>query len=99
MKLGWELAENVPFGWNGRDGVWRARTLRKVRGQLSHQPPLRTYCAEVWQVVLSDIGRRELIAMFPTIRRSLYVTRTLPARPRESRANDEIARARIRLDS
>jgi hypothetical protein len=99
MRLGWELAEDVPFGWNGRDGAWRAQTLRKVRGQLSHQPPLLTYCAEVWQVVLSDIGRSELIAMFPTVSRTLYVTRTLPASRRESRTNDEIARAQIRLDS
>ncbi|MGY4770318.1 hypothetical protein ACXC9Q_25665 (plasmid) [Kribbella sp. CWNU-51] len=98
IQLGWQTADDEPFKWIGPDGAWRARTVRRVRGLLSHQPPVHTYCAEVWQVVLSDVGRDELVARFPSVTRTLHLERTLPASRRESRPHDEVASARVRID-
>ena len=64
-RLGWIPDPDKLFAWLGRDGAWRARTLRRARGQLSHQPPATAACAEGWQVIISDAGYAELLATFP----------------------------------
>jgi hypothetical protein len=91
-QLDW-IPDSELFAWRGEDGAWRARTVRRVRGQLSHAPPGHTYCAEVWQVVLSDLGLAELRQGFGPLRRELEVEREMPARPREARPNAERASA------
>ena len=65
-RLGWVADPDKLFAWLGRDGAWRARTLRRAHGQLSHQPPATAACAEGWQVIISDAGYAELLATFPT---------------------------------
>jgi hypothetical protein len=97
FRLGWEPAPDDLFTWRGTDGDWRARTVRRARGQLSHQPSAAAACAEVWQVVLSDTGRTELLAAFPATTRTLALTRTLPANARETRPEDETAVAQVLL--
>jgi len=96
FRLGWEPAPDELFTWRGADGGWRTRTVRRARGQLSHQPATAA-CAEVWQVVLSDIGRAELLTVFPATKRTLVLTRKLSANARESRPEDEIAAAQVVL--
>ncbi|KAB2351594.1 ATP-binding protein [Actinomadura rudentiformis] len=95
-RLGWLPNPDELFAWRGQDGGWRARTIRRARGQLSHQPPANTACAEVWQVVLSDIGRAELSRTFPGIARKIHVTRTLPAN-RRLRLVEETASAQASI--
>ncbi|WP_089245801.1 ATP-binding protein [Asanoa hainanensis] len=95
--LGWTPDVTELFCWHGDDGTWRARSIRRARGQLSHQAPGHTYCAEGWQVVLSDTGLAELRQSFGPLRRSLLVQRTLPARLREDRPAAETSRYRIPL--
>lgn len=84
LELGWTPGERQ-FEWVGADGSWRADTVLRVRGQLSHRPPSDAICAEVWQVVLSDQGSAELAAAFPGLERSVRVRRLLPADRREGR--------------
>ncbi|MCD5343603.1 ATP-binding protein [Arthrobacter sp. AK04] len=83
------------FGWIGEDGHWRARTEYRVRGLLSHSAPARTYCASVWRVVLSPLGRAEIGRAFPGLSRSLVVTRILQENRREGRqaARSEVVTA------
>ncbi len=88
-ELGWRLGGDRPFIWVGTDGRWRAQSIRRARGQLSHRPPAHAYCGEIWQVVVSDDGLSELRAVFGSIDRTITVTRTLPARPREGRMHPE----------
>ncbi|MFI7650347.1 hypothetical protein ACIBTZ_30335 [Micromonospora sp. NPDC049460] len=95
--LGWTPDLSELFCWNGDDGTWRARSIRRARGQLSHQPPGHAYCAEGWQVVLSNTGLAELRQAFGPLRRNLLVQRTLPARPREDRPAAEAGDYRISL--
>lgn len=90
-RLGWTVDPDELFAWYGPDGTWRARTLRRAHGQLSHQPPGTAACAEGWQVVVSDIGHAELLTVFPLMTRTLYLSRKLPANRRESRPADERA--------
>ena len=90
-RLGWTADPGELFAWYGPDGTWRARTLRRAHGQLSHQPPGTGACAEGWQVVVSDIGYAELLTVFPEMTRTLYLSRKLPANRRESRPADERA--------
>ncbi|MRH92318.1 hypothetical protein GFY24_33635 [Nocardia sp. SYP-A9097] len=73
--LGWTHDPTQLFTWNGPDGAWRARTRLFHRGQLSHQPPARTVCAQIWQVQLSDLGMVELQVEFPTLATYLHVSR------------------------
>lgn len=84
-RLRWTPDVTEPFCWHGDDRLWRARSIWRARGQLSHEPPGHAYCAEGWQVVLSDAGLAELRQAFGPLRRDLFVERTLPARPREDR--------------
>jgi hypothetical protein len=95
-QLGW-VQDGDLFAWRGEDGAWRARTVRRVRGQLSHSPPAHTYCAEVWQVILSDIGLAELRQRFGPIDRELEIERELPARPREDRPSPEQSSASTKI--
>jgi hypothetical protein len=97
MELQWEPDPGYLFAWIGLDGSWRARTVRRARGQLTHQPPAKTACAEVWQVVLSDTGRVELLSAFPETTRTLRLTRTLPASARESRPEVENSTSKAAL--
>ena len=83
-ELGWTLGQRQ-FEWVGADGGWRARTVFRVRGQLSHRPPSDAVCAEGWQVVLSEQGWVELTAAFPGLERTVFVRRVLPANRREGR--------------
>ncbi len=96
-RLCWILDPTELFCWNGGDGTWRARSIRRARGQLSHQPPGHAYCAEGWQVVLSDAGLTEFRQAFGPLRRNLLVQRTLPARPREDRFAAETSHFRVSL--
>jgi hypothetical protein len=97
-QLGWLPDDTEPFAWQGPDGNWRARTIRRARGQLSHRPPARTYCAEVWQIVVSDAGLADLRSTFGSLTRTFEVKRTLPAQPREGRMKPEHGRARVLVD-
>ncbi|WP_127783653.1 ATP-binding protein [Rhodococcus sp. X156] len=83
-ELGWTNGQRQ-FEWVGADGGWRARTVLRVRGQLSHRPPSDAVCAEVWQVVLSEQGWVELTAAFPGLERTVSVRRVLPENRREGR--------------
>ncbi len=83
--LNWNPDPGALFGWTGDDGKWRARTEYRVRGFLSHPAPARTYCANVWRVVLSPVGRLEVGRMFPGLSRSLVVTRVLNESRRQER--------------
>lgn len=65
VHLGWQPHPGSPFAWLAADSGWRARTVRRARGQLSHQPPATAYCAEIWQVVLSELGLAELRTAYP----------------------------------
>lgn len=85
IELGWTPGKRQ-FEWVGADGIWRAKTFLRVRGQLSHQPPSDAICAEVWQVVLSDRGWAEFAAAFPGLERAVQVRRVLPADRRAGRA-------------
>jgi hypothetical protein len=96
-RLGWEPDLTEPFCWHGADATWRARSIRRVRGQLSHQPPLHTCCAEGWQVVLSEAGLKELREAFGPLRRELLVERTLPARPRNGEPTAETSNHSVSL--
>ncbi|QKT13746.1 ATP-binding protein [Rhodococcus sp. W8901] len=82
--LGW-IASDTPFEWIGSDGDWRARSVFRVRGQLSHQPPSDTTSADVWQVVLSDQGWFELAAKFTNLQRTVTVKRVLEANQKKQR--------------
>ena len=95
--VGWTPDRTDLFCWHGDDGAWRARSIRRARGQLSRQASSHTYCAEGWQVVLSDIGLAELRQAFSRLRRELLVQRTLPARPREDRPINETSDYRVPL--
>lgn len=96
-RLGWHQDPQNLFTWNGPDDRWRARTVLFARGRLSHRPPANLACAEVWQVLLSDAGYIELISKFPTLSRSLQVTRTLPASTRNDRPEADIKVVRTAL--
>ena len=87
-ELGWHPIADVPFAWEGLDGVWRARSVRRVQGQLSHQPPASTAVAEVWQVVVSQAGLADIVSRFGPLRRSVRVRRRLPPGPRDGRPTD-----------
>lgn len=90
VQLGWQHDPQELFTWTGKDSQWRARTVVLMRGQPWHRPPAHVACAEVWQVQLSNEGLVELRAAFPTLTRSLEVTRRLHANPREGHPEDEI---------
>ncbi len=96
-RLGWTPDGTEMFCWRGGDGAWRARSLRRARGQLSHGSPGHAYCAEGWQVVLSNTGVAELRQVFGPLQRDLVVQRTLPARPRENRPTEETSQYRVPL--
>jgi hypothetical protein len=96
-QLRW-IAGDEPFSWHGPDGQWRARTILRVRGQLSHQPPIHTYCARVWQVLISETALIELNSKFGHLIRSMQVTRTLPARPHSGHPRSEHSQARASMD-
>lgn len=96
-QLGWTPDPAQLFGWHGDDGTWRARSIRRARGQLSHRPPSQAYCAEGWQVILSESGLVELRQAFGPLRRELAVHRTLPARPRADQPTAETSSHRIAL--
>jgi hypothetical protein len=51
----------------------------------------------VWQVLLTEAGRAELLTAFPATTRTLKMTRKLPADVRESRPEDEEATAQVVL--
>lgn len=91
-SLDWRPDPDQLFAWVGDDDVWRARSIVRARGQLSHQAYAHTYCAEGWQVVLSRSGLAEVREAFGPLRRVLQVERTLPARPRDERPIDETNR-------
>jgi hypothetical protein len=76
--LDWEPLAGQRFAWRGRDGAWRVRTEYLARGLLSHSPPVHTFVAEVWRVVLSNRGREEVEDHFGPITRRLTVTRNKP---------------------
>lgn len=99
LRLSWEPDPDELFGWRGADGSWRARTVRRARGQLSHQAPASAACAEVWQVLLSEAGRSELLTVFPATTRTLTLKRKLPANVRESRPEDEDATTQVVLSN
>ncbi|MGO4258146.1 ATP-binding protein [Marmoricola sp. RAF53] len=82
--LGWTTGHQL-FEWIGPEGKVRARTLYRIRGQLSHQPPSDAKCGDVWQVALSDIGVEELAKQFGPLLRRVSVSRTLPESRRSSR--------------
>lgn len=86
--LGWTRSDTV-FEWIGNDGGWRARSVLRVRGQLSHDPPAKITCAEVWQVVLSDQGWAELAARLTNLERTVKVNRVLKQDARELRGRLE----------
>ena len=88
VALGWTESD-MPFEWIGDDGTWRARSVFRVRGQLSHQPPSNATCAEAWQVVLSDQGWSELSAEFDNLERTVEVDRVLEPNRRQSRGRLE----------
>lgn len=83
--LGWTPAPSTLFGWLGADGALTARTEYLARGLLSHHAPAFGWAANVWRVVLTPDGLREVRVAFPYLRRQLEVTRTLPKRRRDSR--------------
>ncbi|MFD5264880.1 AAA family ATPase [Streptomyces sp. NPDC058335] len=87
-ELGWHHDPRELFTWRGEDGQWRARTVLLVRGQLSHQPPRHVTCTEAWQVQLSETGYAELSSVFSELKRTLTVTRTLPASRRKGRPEE-----------
>jgi hypothetical protein len=93
-QLGWSPEEGRLFGWIGPDGEWRARTELRVRGLLSHDPPLRTCAAQIWRVVLSSRGRTELVNARPDLTRSLRVTRTKPESRAEGRDAEQATATR-----
>ncbi|MFD9657107.1 hypothetical protein [Streptomyces mirabilis] len=95
--LGWCYDPSELFTWRGSDGQWRARTVLLIRGQLSHQPPRHAHCTQTWQVQLSEKGHSELSDLFPGLKRTLTVTRTLPARRRYNRSEETKVR-RIHLE-
>lgn len=78
--LDWIPDTTELFRWLGNDGTWRARSVCRARGQLGYRRLSRSYCAEGWQVVLSDSGLADLGRAFGPLRRELVVQRTLPAR-------------------
>ena len=84
-QLGWKHEEHSLFHWKGTDGHWRARTELVVRGQLSHRPLAHNYCAEIWRVLLSELGFEELSQAFPSLVRMLTVKRTFPESRRHER--------------
>lgn len=98
-ELGWRLGGDRPFTWVGADDRWRAQSFRRARGQLSHRPPGRAFCGEVWQIVLSNEGLAELRAVFGPLERTVSVTRTLPARPREGRMHPESMASSARIET
>ncbi|MDJ0004807.1 ATP-binding protein [Rhodococcus fascians] len=85
--LGWSVSDTA-FEWIGNDGLWRARSIFHVRGQLSHRPPSDATCAEVWQVVLSDQGWSELAAKFSDLERTVKVNRVL--KPNQKKQQDRL---------
>ncbi|MEU9823477.1 hypothetical protein ACIGG9_29815 [Pseudonocardia alni] len=95
--LGWTADPAELFCWLGSDAAWRARSHRRARGQLSHQPPDNSYCAEGWQVVLSASGLAELEQAMGPLRRELAVKRTLPARPNDDRPTAETSHFKLLL--
>lgn len=95
--LGWTPDPTELFAWVGDDGAWRARSVVRSRGQLSHQPYAHTYCAEGWQVVLSSTGLAEIRGVFGSLQRVLTVERTLPARPRDESPAADTSRFRSPL--
>jgi hypothetical protein len=96
-RLRWTPDLTELFCWHGDDGLWRARSIRRARGQLGHPSPGHAYCAEGWQVVLSDTGLAEMRRAFGPLRRDLLVERTLPARPREDRLAAETSHCGVSL--
>jgi hypothetical protein len=50
---------------------------------------MTTYCAEVWQVAVSDAGLVELTEAFGVLTRVIRVKRVLPPRAREGRPDAE----------
>lgn len=97
-SVDWVLQEGVPFAWRGRDGVLRARTVHRARGQLSHQPPAAKSVAAVWQIEITDIGLAELTEALGPLRRTMTVQRKLPARSREGHPNEEQISVSVPID-
>lgn len=95
--LGWVVDDQELFRWSGRDGNWRARSVYRVRGQLSHHPPRAAFCAEGWQVLLSEQGVDELQQAFGAVRRWLTVRRTLRANARDGRPDEQTRVSRVEL--
>jgi len=96
-QLGWQHDPQKLFTWKDADNKWCARTVLLDRGQLSHPPPAHGTCAEIWQVQLSEAGYAELLSAFPALRRSLEVTRTLPANGRQGHPEEEARTCRTDL--
>ncbi len=86
--LGWTKSDTA-FEWIGGDGDWRARSVFRIRGQLSHRPPAKATCAEVWQVILSDQGWSELTTRFPNLERTVKVNRVIEEDQRKQRGRLE----------
>ncbi|WP_020385222.1 ATP-binding protein [Kribbella catacumbae] len=86
--LGW-IKSDTTFEWIGGDGDWRARSVFRIRGQLSHRPPAKATCAEVWQVILSDQGWSELTTRFPNLERTVKVNRVIEEDQRKQRGRVE----------
>nr|WP_009473028.1 hypothetical protein [Rhodococcus sp. JVH1]EJJ01628.1 hypothetical protein JVH1_0775 [Rhodococcus sp. JVH1] len=99
QRLGWNHDPEDLFTWTGGDGAWRARTVLQVRGQLSHQPLMHSECAEIRQVQLSEAGYAELKSAFPSLARSLVVTRRLPASRRQGRPEETHSDSVVLIDT
>jgi hypothetical protein len=94
--LGWSVDRGALFGWVGTDGNWRARTELLRRGQTTHRPRSDGSVGEVWRVVLSDAGLRELSAVLGPLSRALVVSRRVSESERSGQAAVD-GRARVSL--
>ena len=97
-SMEWVPLDGVLFAWQGRDGVLRARTVHRARGQLSHQPPASTSVAAVWQIEITDVGLAELTESLGPLQRTMTIERKLSSQPREGRPNEEQSTASVPID-
>lgn len=93
--MGWIQSPGERGAWHGADGSWRVKSVWAHRGWPSHKPPAHTFLAELWRVVLSEEGVRDVEARFGVLRRRLAVTRYLPQNRREG---SDAKRERVKVD-
>lgn len=86
---GWTPTHAADFSWSGDDGVWRARSVVRARGNIERPAPVLRNCVGlVWQVEISAVGVAELQRIARTTRR-VVVSRTLKENNRQGRAAAE----------